>query len=59
MLRDPLLDAAAARIVARKRQNKGAAIILEETGEFGSAHLRIVDRVRDETVPVVGNPEKK
>src|SRR3984893_5128283 len=43
----PLLDSAAAGIVTRKGQNEGAAIVLEQCGDFTSTHLRIVDRVGD------------
>src|ERR1700730_13385462 len=53
----PLLNPAAARIVSRKGQNEGAAIVLEECGNFSSAHLRIVDRVGDQTLPIVGHPK--
>ena len=57
MLRHPLLDPAAARVVAREGEDKGAAIVLEQGGDFSSAQLRIVDLVRDETVPVIGDAE--
>src|SRR5690242_14717756 len=57
VLRDPLFHSTAARIVTRKGQNQGAAIVLQKGGDFSSAHLGIVDWIRDETLPVVGHAE--
>ena len=57
VLRHPLLDPAAARIVAGKGQDVGAAVVLEQGGDLGGAHLRVVDRVGHETIPVVGHAE--
>src|SRR6202040_8676 len=48
----PLINSPAARIITRKGQNEGAAIVLEQCGDFSSAHLRIVDWVGDETLPI-------
>jgi hypothetical protein len=42
VLRDPLLDPPAARIVARKGQDIGAAVVLWKGGDFGG-DLRVVD----------------
>src|SRR5580704_807591 len=57
VLCDPLLNSAAARIITRKGQNEGAAIVLEQRGDFSGTHLCIVDRIGDETLPIVADPE--
>jgi len=48
---------AAAGIVAGERHNVGAAVLLEQGGGLGGAHLGVVDRVGHQPVPVVGGAE--
>jgi hypothetical protein len=38
----PLLNSPAARIITRKGQNEGAAIVLEQCGDFSSAHQAVI-----------------
>ena len=54
VLRHPLPDPAAAGIVAGKRHDVGAGVLLEQGADLGGAHLGVVDRIGHETFPIVG-----
>ncbi len=55
MLRHPLLDPTAAGIRAGKGHDERTAVLLEQSGDLGSAHLRIVDRIGYELTPIIGD----
>ena len=53
----PFTHAAAAGIVAGEGHDVGAAIFPQQRGEFGRAHLRVVDGIGDHPLPVVADAE--
>ena len=55
MLGYPLPNSATASIIASKRHNVRTGIPIEQSTDLGSAHLRIVDWVGNETLPIVGD----
>src|SRR5439155_14719773 len=55
--RDPLLHAAAASVVAGKGEDVGPVVTAKQVGQFGRAHLHVVDRVLEQAVAVVGDLE--